>query len=142
MGTEICRLGGGTFLAAVRIRHGSGAHLVADSELMPSVINKERERRGNEDSDSDYGAGERERKGRRIGGNLRPRNPAFSLRRLKINATTHSLSSLLSIAFALHPSLSAARRRLYPLSIFSPLPSRSSARILSPSRSFIAERLA
>ena len=31
---------------------------------------------------------EREKKSSRIVGNLRPRNPAFSLRRLKINATT------------------------------------------------------
>lgn len=63
-----------------------------------------------------------ERKDRRIGGNSRARNPAFSLRRLKINATTHSFppprDSSPSLPHSIRLAFVHIHCSLYLLSIF------------------------
>lgn len=101
------------------------------------------------------GKREQEGKRRRIAENSRPRNPAFSLRRLKINATTHRfpvpLATPLRIVISTRLSFTRVHRSLSLVDLFSVLsrvstPPRNEftllfvvppARILSLSRSFI-----
>lgn len=71
------------------------------------------------------GKREQEGKRRRIAENSRPRNPAFSLRRLKINATTHRfpvpLATPLRIVISTRLSFTRVHRSLSLVDLFSVL---------------------
>lgn len=100
-------------------------------------MGREKDRGGGERLKKKGGKREQEGKRRRIAENSRPRNPAFSLRRLKINATTHRfpvpLATPLRIVISTRLSFTRVHRSLSRVDLFSVLSlSLSLSRLLFP----------